>query len=200
MLNRIRYAACHPRNCTRNCAATLTKRRTWQKCTCININKTPRIPTKCINYTHLISYLTALPGSSDTLGLSPRSNINKYNTFAHGIARRAPSAVETGRVRHGWSRGSLSSARLVKSTSIYIKRCTAESKFSVRLEFPTKRDSLFLPQIASLVRYTEYPITVVRDIPLTQDFVKNWGLDINVYQICLLTSESYLITVLIMCS
>lgn len=170
-----------------------------------NVNKTPRIPTKCINYTHLISYLTALPGSSDTLGLSPRSNINKYNTFAHGIARRAPSAVEsTGRVRHGWSRGSLSSARLVKSTSTYIKRCTAESKFSVRLEFPTKRDSLFLLQIASLVRYTEYPITVVRDIPLTlarfRRKLGTWYKCIPNMFINNIRIVPYLITVLIMCS
>lgn len=83
---------------------------------------------------HLIYYLTAL--SNDSRINHDRTLINI--TYPRTELHAARSAVRTtSRVRHEWSLGSLSSARLVKSTSTYIKRFMAESKLSVvRLEFP----------------------------------------------------------------
>lgn len=85
-----------PRNCTRNCAVTLQNAVRDKNAPVLTL----RIPTKSINYTRLISYLTALPDGSDTLGLSPRSNINKYNTLAQWKLPIGSDTDEAGEAFH----------------------------------------------------------------------------------------------------
>lgn len=128
-----------------------------------------------------------------------RTSINI--TYSRAELHAAPSAVETtGRVRHEWSQGSLSSVRLVKSTSTYIKRSTADSKLSVaRISVERNVTRYFCP--------TKYctACTIMPNIVLQlsamhssrlQDLVENWVTDMFINSIRII-SELYLITILI---